>query len=864
MRDKMKTSSEDPPNAPWSRAFSYSLPSTVICAILTAALAFNLLVFVNRLNSAMAPQPAKKIAMIPQHANSAMPAQQQDGPFRDRSKRHVSAMLKFLPEPEQQTKADEVAMGFKKLFADEEKWGPIMARMKKIAEEDHLKVVKKRPERLVGIEEVDAEYEKGAKDKTEDVQSPPADAPKLRSAKSMLVSTEQEPHASSAVPASTTVETETPPDGDAQRRSRRCRPVQIMSTDEISVATKTVIRSSTAGAEKSPTGAPPLRSAKSMSTLARDRALSTPRENWAVIPRGPATPLSPIPTGNAFAGGGFWEALTPKTPKTPAPVTPITAIPRSPFSPVVPSDPEARDAYNKVKKEVEALARTICASRMSAHTTINNSNDIPNNLLKPKDVLKAAELTVHHRRIKLKTAIDAGLPGKLRTLAAEEAQIIRQLSIKDIPDLIDIDSWLQVDEKTLELSTILDAQRERMHMHQTRRKSKDLKVSNAAVELAWATRILEDAEHIVANDDGDSIISDEDKGYDYTNFMRSIKSEASSSSDIASMMSGGRSYTDLSLRSSGGTNMESFPSLSSETTWMSQSQRSSTSPRKPYGMTMRSRENSYGQNTSPERPQRSSTSPRKTIGLLLRESYDSTPCPDKHTSAASMSRTTTLIKEEDEKEDLPSPQLSPEEKSFRRMGASHTELNNWATQLKELEERQKNKTVLHARQPALQDHPALRSDSRDRPGTVDSTDSWKCADAALHERAHSASSTRNDVSPSRRPPAAIPLPPSRPVSSFMPANLGPPPPRLPPPPPGYKYAPFPNGNASMQNRAGSLHISVRHKQHVRSKSSLARADELEKEWRKELRMMESRERGRQEEEMEERRRGRSKGQEKGG
>jgi hypothetical protein len=256
MRDKMKTSSEDPPNAPWSRAFSYSLPSTVICAILTAALAFNLLVFVNRLNSAMAPQPAKKIAMIPQ--------------------RHVSAMLKFLPEPEQQTKADEVAMGFKKLFADEEKWGPIMARMKKIAEEDHLKVVKKRPERLVGIEEVDAEYEKGAKDKTEDVQSPPADAPKLRSAKSMLVSTEQEPHASSAVPASTTVETETPPDGDAQRRSRRCRPVQIMSTDEISVATKTVIRSSTAGAEKSPTGAPPLRSAKSSST--RSRAVYTPRE----------------------------------------------------------------------------------------------------------------------------------------------------------------------------------------------------------------------------------------------------------------------------------------------------------------------------------------------------------------------------------------------------------------------------------------------------------------------------------------------------------------------------------------------------------------------------------------------------------
>jgi hypothetical protein len=811
----------------------------------------------------MAPQPTKKIAMIPQPANSAMPAQQQDGPFRDRSKRHVSAMLKFLPEPEQQTKADEVAMGFKKLFADEEKWGPVMARMRKIAEEDHLKVVKKRPETLVVIEEVEVENKKGAKDKMEDVEPPPVGTPQLLGVKSMLLSAEAEPDNSSTVAKSSTADVEPLPAGESQLRSRRQRPAQLMSTEKIPVATQAFNRSSTAGAEKSPTGAPPLRSAKSMSTLGRDRALSTPRENWAVVARGPATPLSPTPTGNAFAGGGFWEALTPKTPKTPAPVAPVTAIPRSPYSPVVPRDPEARDAYNKVKKEVEALARTLCASRMSAHTTIGDSNDIPDNLLKPRDILKAAELTVHHRQVKLKSAIDAGLPGKLRTLAAEEAQIIRQLSVKDLPGLIDIDSWLQVDEKTLEFSTILDAQRERMHMHQTRRKSKDLKVSDAAVQLAWATCILEDAERVVANDDDHSIISDEDRGYDYTNFMRSIKSEVSSGSDIASMMSGGRSYTDLSLHSSGGTNMESFPSLSRETTWASQ--RSSTSPRKPYGMGLRSRENSYGQNPSPERPQRSSTSPRKTVGMLLRENYDTTPCPDKHTSAASLSRTNTLIKEEDENEELPSPHLSPEEKSFRRMGASHTELNKWATQLKEMEERQKNKIVLHTSRPALQAHPALRPDSRTRSKTVDSTESWKCADAALHERGHSASNIRDNGSPSRCPAAAIPLPaspsPSRPTSSIITADIGPPPSRLPPPLPGYKYAPFPSANVSQHNKVGSLHNSVRRKQHVRSKSSLARADELEEEWKAELRIMESRERGRQEAEMEVRKRGRSGGQE---
>jgi hypothetical protein len=42
--------------------------------------------------------------------------------------------------------------------------------------------------------------------------------------------------------------------------------------------------------------------------------------------------------GNAFAGGGFWEQLTPKTP---APQTPVTAIPRSPYLPIVPHDQDA-------------------------------------------------------------------------------------------------------------------------------------------------------------------------------------------------------------------------------------------------------------------------------------------------------------------------------------------------------------------------------------------------------------------------------------------------------------------------------------------------------------------------------------------
>jgi hypothetical protein len=491
------------------------------------------------------------------------------------------------------------------------------------------------------------------------------------------------------------------------------------------------------------------------------------------------------------------------------------------------------------------MARTICAARMSAHTTISNSNDIPDSLLKPKDLLKAAQIIVKHRQVKLKSVIDPGLPGRLRTLAAEETQITRQHSIKDIPELLDTDEWLQVDENTFESTTIYDSQRDAMRMHQKRRKSKDLKMSDAAIHLAWAVRILEDAERVVANDDTSSTLSDEDKGYEYNNCIRSIKSEVSSSSDLASM-------TDVSLRSSGGTGMESFPSLSRETTWMSQSQRSSTSPRKSYGASMRSRENSYGQSPSPEK--RSSTSPRKPPGFPLRSrenSYSTTPCPDKRTSAAGLSRTTTLIKEEDEDESAP---LTPEEKSFRHMGASHTDLSDWAQQLKDMKERQKTKMAVFAKFPALRDHPALqgppaledhpafRSAPRDRSETVDSTDSWRCASASQHEREHSISSTRNDISPTRNPAAIVPLNSSEPESPAMPT-------RIPPPPPGFKYAPNPTANAALNNNRGSLHNSVRRKQHVRSKSSLARADELELEWREELRRMEVREKERQEEEM---------------
>jgi hypothetical protein len=694
-----------------------------------------------------------------------MSQRQQQAPAGGFTKRHVSGMLKYLADEEQQAKALEVAAAFKKLFA-EKQWEPVLAKIHRIAGEDHLRVVsRRRPARLMS--------------------------------------------AGQALPAAN-------------------------NTSALSVGTD--VKAPLAGVLE-------LRSSSSMLPLGRSRAPSTPREKWDVTSRGPATPLSPTPTGNAFAGGGFWEQLTPKTP---VPPTPVTAVPHSPFSPVVPQNQEARAAYNHVKKGVEAMARTVCASRMSIYSTIS-SDHIPNNLLRSKDLLKGAQLTLQYRQVNLQLAIDPGLPRILRTLAAEEAQMIRQYSIKDTFELLDLDMWLQVDTQPHTFTTLLDAQRELVHVHRNRRKSKILKLSDQAIQQAWATRILEDAEHVAETDGDDSSIhSDEDKGYDYNKFLRSIKSEVSSSSDLASM-SGGRSCTDLSSLRSSGTNIDSFPSLSRETTFASQ--RSSTSPRKPYGLPLRSRENSCSNSPSPEKHASGTESSR----------------------ALSRSRTTTFIKEEDE--DSPGPQLSPEEKAFRHKGASHTDLDQWAQQLKQMEERQianKNKV----RSSHFRQNPGFRSTPRNRQRSADSAESWKCEDAARHERKSSMPSStagRNDESPpkirsptysgSRRPggyASTVPLPPS-PSSSTTPSRP------TSPTRSQYTVPPLPQGYKHATSSHASLHNSVRHKQHVRSKSSLARAAGVEEEddWTKELTRMESKERMRQQQE-EMRRPGSRLSREKGG
>lgn len=759
-------------------------------------------------------------------------------------------MLKHLADEESRAKAHEAAAKYKQIFADKD-WEPTMARIQRVVEEDHMRVASRRRA-----------------------------APITPAARPLLTTT------TSAPPVTLTFG-KTPP----VRLTRLATSGDLLS-------------------------------------ISRMRAPSTPRERWDATYRGPATPLSPTPTGNAFASGGFWERLTPKPP---LPATPVTAVPRSPFSPVVPRDVEARAAYNHVKAESEAMARTVCASRMSVHSKIDNSDDIPNSLVSLKDTLKGAEITLHCLQAPLQSIIDPNLPEKLKNLADDEARILQQYSIGHILELLDIDLWLQVDERSLAFTNLLDAQRERMLMHRNRRKSTLIKVPDAAIQQAWATRILEDAERAVeADGDASSTSSNEDKGYDYNNFLRSIKHEVSSSSDLASM-AGDQLYTDLVSMRSSGTNSDGLV-LSREMTVGSQ--RSSTSPKKSSGMVLRSREPSFSRNpainkeppaisqrsiasadkqsglplrsrehsssissiTSRETsagPQRTSTSPQNPSDLTLwaeesRISHSASPEKRASTVAGTrgLSLLTTNIKEEDES--VSTPELSPEDKAVRRQGASHLDLNHWAQQLKEMEvAANKNRgSSGHHRQ-----HPAFRHHSQCSSGCVDT---WQYESAispardesvqsintgafttnadqdfrvAVHPSSSVSSLSKNtgdvrhddDVLPGSSPVFASPRtlqsssrPPS-PSRSCVPSK--PPAFTLPPPPPGFKYAPTPSNMP--------LHDTIRRQQHVRSKSSIARAarreQDEEKEWAQELKRMESRELMRQQEDMAKLRSGRVTG-----
>jgi hypothetical protein len=258
----------------------------------------------------------------------------------------------------------------------------------------------------------------------------------------------------------------------------------------------------------------------------------------------------------------------------------------------------------------------------------------------------------------------------------------------------------------------------------------------------------------------------------------------------------GESSGAASLQLSRGSTYASTPHSQRSSTSPRKFQRISTSPAKP--STRRS-------STIPRKP---STSPTKNHDPPLRITTESRP---------SLSIVTSHISGKD----FTAPELSPEDKALRRMGARHGELDAWATQLRAMQEtQQRNKeSVMSAYSGG--GHPALRTSRRE----------------SIHgERGEEQS--KLDNSNAARPP-----------------SLG----SRPPLPMGFKYAPALASSSSVLTSGAamdtSLHDAVRRKQHVRSRSSVERRAE----WGKELESMESTERVRQLETLDFMRRGSSGG-----
>lgn len=146
----------------------------------------------------------------------------------------------------------------------------------------------------------------------------------------------------------------------------------------------------------------------------------------------------------------------------------------------------------------------MCAKRMSGMEKVRRSEDVPKSLIRSSDYLEAAETILQCRRNDLSSTIRHDLPKHLKTLAADEARIIKKYSVHDMAELMSIDPWLNIDEDTLELANVLDGQREMLGMHRHRRKTSSVDLPDRAIQEAWAVRILEDAERAAADSDGTS------------------------------------------------------------------------------------------------------------------------------------------------------------------------------------------------------------------------------------------------------------------------------------------------------------------------------------------------------------------------
>lgn len=263
-------------------------------------------------------------------------------------------------------------------------------------------------------------------------------------------------------------------------------------------------------------------------------SLASVRPRWDVVASGPPTPLSATsgPIKNAFAEGGVWASLSPKTPASVASVasTRITAVPLGLWASDPPNDPDAKSAYDEVCRDVKKMALHLCANRHALRLSSDGQHDVIHpSMVKPKDELQASQYVLNSCQLDLSMHTDPTLRCKIEELADDEASHLRNYSIQTAQKLEDVGSWLSINEYTGEISTTLDAQRNLLRMNRERRQNREVKLTEEAVHCAWATKVVDDAEYIVKcrAEAGDEDSSD-DEGYDYENFVRSLRSASSS------------------------------------------------------------------------------------------------------------------------------------------------------------------------------------------------------------------------------------------------------------------------------------------------------------------------------------------------
>ncbi|KAF1933638.1 uncharacterized protein M421DRAFT_415981, partial [Didymella exigua CBS 183.55] len=565
----------------------------------------------------------------------------------------------------------------------------------------------------------------------------------------------------------------------------------------------------------------------------------TPRRlRWDIITPGPVTPLSPRPSANSFSN---WLRPKPAPPGAHIQVsTPVTVIYIEPASPALPRDVETREIYDTIKKDIDALARRHCLARFKARAS-GNIDFIPATMIKPKDTLQAALVTMDSHRVKLKDFIVKDLPDRLQGRALSEAEVISRFCINDETELEEQNEWMNhltvttssqvldtdehVEHRPQSIATaisILDEQRAILQHHRKQRQSEHLAIKPEAVKAAWAVKILDDAERCAELEGDDSSSSsdvdeDHDEGYSYGNFLRRIENDLSTSispGTLASMVDELSNSEFTSMRSRSSTHQSASSKRTREFRFH---QRSSMSP---------SEENRWFESLS-----------GSTVSNSNMHTSSLYPRSDLHVVTEAGDEATTS-------------ELSPEDREFRHRGPDLSELDHWAQELKKMEvmraERQRSPTphrLPHTRSglsSSMEPHFPMRQVS------VDSINTRISPTRTSHSRFSSSSGSSTStklLKPLPRPPF-YKHSPSASLSTLRDTRST----ML-----DHEYHQLKMGRASSHKRViskTSMHDSVCHNQHLRISSVVQLLANTapkpeEDDWMGELKRMESRERVRQ-------------------